>query len=212
MSERDAERTIHRVEAFSDVVIGFSLAELGASLVMPANHAEASAIFTHPQWIFSFVFTFGIICVLWFFHHRLFEHLFTPRPLPMLLNFIWLGSVVLVVYASQLLARYWDVRGAEQMYFGLYAVAYGILAFQAFLGMRDRNSDDPTVREQGLRQMSFMSIWTAPFVVGFASATLFGAGVVMGVSTYAAFIAAAIGSALLGRRFRRRSAQLGVTR
>lgn len=37
----DAEReTVHRLEAFSDIVIGFCIAEMGINLLMPRSVAE----------------------------------------------------------------------------------------------------------------------------------------------------------------------------
>jgi hypothetical protein len=38
--KRAPDRSAHRLEAFSDVVIGFSLAQLGLTLVIPAHAIE----------------------------------------------------------------------------------------------------------------------------------------------------------------------------
>lgn len=38
------ERTIHRLEAFSDIVIGFCIAEMGANLLFPRSGAELPSI------------------------------------------------------------------------------------------------------------------------------------------------------------------------
>jgi hypothetical protein len=55
----DDERTVRRLEAFSDTVIGFSLAQLGASL------AFTNAMTLGAGGIASLIFSFAIICSLW---------------------------------------------------------------------------------------------------------------------------------------------------
>jgi hypothetical protein len=61
------ERTIHRYEAFSDIVIGFSLAELGSILVLPKS---GESLFADPTWLVAFLLAFAVICALWFFSGR----------------------------------------------------------------------------------------------------------------------------------------------
>jgi len=45
MHEEREARLVHRIESFSDLVIGFSLALLGLTLVIPAHATELLA---HP--------------------------------------------------------------------------------------------------------------------------------------------------------------------
>ena len=55
------ERFTHRLEAFSDLVFGFSLSLLATRLELPA---KAEDIFEATRWG-TFVITFGIVCAFW---------------------------------------------------------------------------------------------------------------------------------------------------
>ncbi|HZT11708.1 MAG TPA: TMEM175 family protein, partial [Candidatus Baltobacteraceae bacterium] len=74
--DESEERSIHRFEAFSDIVIGFSLAQLGASLALPSRPIE---LFTNLIWLVAFLWAFAMVCSMWWFHHRFFTQLFVPR-------------------------------------------------------------------------------------------------------------------------------------
>ena len=63
------ERFTHRLEAFSDLVFGFSLSLLATRLDIPAT---ASQIFDAARWS-TFIITFAIICVLWLAHYKSFD-------------------------------------------------------------------------------------------------------------------------------------------
>src|SRR5256885_16618171 len=71
------ERFTHRLEAFSDLVFGFSLSLLATRLDIPA---DPSHIFEAKRWA-TFVITFAIICVLWLVHYPMFRHPLLP-PIP----------------------------------------------------------------------------------------------------------------------------------
>lgn len=140
--------TVHRLEAFSDIVIGFSLAQLGTSLAFtPGMSLETTGVL-------SFLFAFGIICSLWFFHHRLFEYFFIPKTIPILLNFAWLAMVVLLVFVARAIPEHYSERGEDITYFALYMPAYGILALQAVIGLRERGDSPPNIRAKGVRQIA----------------------------------------------------------
>lgn len=154
------ERTLHRLEAFSDIVIGFSLAQLGAAEVftktMTLNASGAIAFFA----------SFAIVCSLWYFHHRLFQSVFVPRALPVVLNFFWLAVVVLLVFVSvRSSGDGFQSRNASLLYFGLYTLAYLILTVQTGIGLYGRPlmSDEATLKAR--RQLVTMGFWTLIFAV-----------------------------------------------
>jgi hypothetical protein len=102
LNERD-ERYTHRLEAFSDVVIGFSLAQLSLNFV---------------------------IAVFWWALHRLFDEVFVPTRLTVVLNFINLGLLIWLIYELQLWVRFEgtaDHVRATVSYVVTYAVVYGLL-------------------------------------------------------------------------------------
>src|ERR1700759_2132684 len=99
--ERD-ERLVRRIEAFSDLVMGFSLALLGLTLVIPEH---AMTLFIHPFWLVSYFCTFAVIAVLWFNHQRLFSMFFIPEAFCIVLNFLLLSMIGLMVYFVQVFGR-----------------------------------------------------------------------------------------------------------
>lgn len=195
------ERSIHRFEAFSDIVIGFSLAQLGASLAIPAHPA---VLFENPTWLIAFFWAFAMVCAMWWFHHRFFAQLFVPRAAPVLLNFLWLAIVVLCVYAAQLSSRNLGDVTVWRMYFIVFALAYGLLALQYRIGMRLRGDElTPEKKLAALRAGTFMQLWTAPFIVCAIALFVLPFGLVAGLIIDASFIATVIVSTMLVRRFRR---------
>jgi uncharacterized membrane protein len=183
---------VHRLEAFSDIVIGFSLAQLGVSLTVPANGA---ALLSNPSWFFGFIFAFAVVCSMWFFHHRLFSTCFVPTFWPVLLNFVWLAILVLLVFVTQVNVRVNDLI-VVSMYFGIYALAYAILGVQYVIAL-------PVNRERARAGAAFMFLWVAPFAVSFLATTMLPPSNLTGIIILAAFAATTIASSLLGSRYRR---------
>ena len=157
------ERTVRRVEAFSDVVIGFSLATLGLSLTFPEH---AGDLVNKPGWFVSFVWAFALICMMWWFHHQILSTIFTPRVIPVLLNFVWLAVVVLAVYSNEVTVRLASEPASWQMHFVLFAIAFGLLAMQYYFGLLPGGAVvSQDVRWRARRQGSIMALWTGAFVL-----------------------------------------------
>lgn len=103
--EERAERLVRRIESFSDLVIGFSLALLALTLKVPAH---VSDLIANPWWLIAYFWTFMVISNVWFTHQRLFSHFFWPAPLAIVANFALLALVGLVVYFVQVFVRFPD--------------------------------------------------------------------------------------------------------
>jgi Endosomal/lysosomal potassium channel TMEM175 len=75
------ERTTHRLEAFSDIVIGFCMAELGLSLVIPKDAAGLASSWANLN---VFAVSFVLIALIWWWHHKFFlatlQHLDSNPP------------------------------------------------------------------------------------------------------------------------------------
>jgi uncharacterized membrane protein len=128
------DRFVHRLEAFSDIVIGFSLAQLGVTLVVPPH---AISLIADPSWFLLFAWTFGLVCMMWLNHNRIFRAGFIATPVTMLLNFLLLASIVLIVYFAQVYARVHtlqDVTIAGRFYFGALAFSTTITAVLYAIG------------------------------------------------------------------------------
>ncbi len=136
--DRD-DRIVHRLESFSDVVIGFSLAELGINLVLPTHAVE---FFSRPAGLGGFIFTFAIISALWWNHATLFRHFFVPTRLTVLVNFAMLGCAVLLAFSLQMWLHFAtstkDDVVAAYTYFAVFAATYLMLGYMFLVGVTAR--------------------------------------------------------------------------
>jgi len=129
------ENVIRRLEAFSDVVIGFSLAQLGLSLVIPAHAVD---FVQRPVGLVAFFVTFFIVVRFWWTHFRIFRSYFEPNRLMMTLNFVALAALIVQVFSLQLYLHFVPLgQGmvAARIYFGFFVVSYGVLALMFVAGM-----------------------------------------------------------------------------
>ncbi len=148
--EETQQRLIHRLEAFSDIIIGFSLAQLALSLAIPKN--GAAGLLAKPEPLVAFAITFILVCGMWWAHHRLFTHYFVPNPVMVVLNFVTLAGVSFAVYSVQLMLH----QGHTKIDFAFYewslAAVYVLLAVQYFYGWNVRRKLVPAkIAEGGLR-------------------------------------------------------------
>lgn len=137
------ERFTHRLEAFSDLVFGFSLSLLATRLDIPADVSE---IFEPTRWT-TFVITFAIICILWLAHYKIFRHHFVPQISDVILNFIFLLGIAVLPYAVQTYLRFATGREALMLYFGDFALVFAALATLRLRALLQRRGDpDSEVR------------------------------------------------------------------
>src|ERR1700694_708570 len=104
MAENNAARppsdhTLRRLEAFSDIVIAFSLSQLAFTLQVPR---DSNTLLAHPIHFVAFLGSFALVCAFWWLHHQLFARYFVLDPVSVVLNFAFLACTVLVVYSQQL--------------------------------------------------------------------------------------------------------------
>lgn len=134
--EESEEHVVRRLEAFSDIVIGFSLAQLTLNLAFPN---DALVLFTNPRALVAFALTFTIVAGMWWSHHRLFTHYFVPRPAYIVLNFCGLAALLLMVYSLQVwLHAKINQYAAYAMYTAAVAVVILINAFLTNRGVAIR--------------------------------------------------------------------------
>lgn len=194
------ERIVQRLEAFSDIVIGFSLAQLGASIVLNKS------MILDPTGLFTFFASFTIVCSLWFFHYRLFQNFFVAKGLPIVLNFLWLAVVVLLVFVSVHSSESgFENRNLTLLYFELYAVAYGILVIQTVLGISQREDAAPALRRKAQENVTHMGFWMLVFVACIVEIRMLPWSGGIGTFIGRTFLVAGVGSALLSAYLRRSS-------
>jgi uncharacterized membrane protein len=132
------ERFTHRLEAFSDLVFGFSLSLLATRLDMPA---KASEVFETTRWA-TFIVTFGTICAIWLSHYRIFRHRFVARTPDVIVNFIFLLGIAVLPYSVQVFLRFTTASNVIVLYLGDFALVMAALATLRWRALRQRR-DDP---------------------------------------------------------------------
>jgi uncharacterized membrane protein len=129
------ELVVRRLEGFSDIVIGFSLAQLGLSLVIPPHAID---FVVRPLGLVAFFITFAVVVRFWWTHFRLFRSYFEPNRVMMTLNFVSLAGLVAQVFALQLYLHFVPLGEgmvAARIYFGFFVASYGVLAAMFLVGM-----------------------------------------------------------------------------
>ena len=134
------ERFTHRLEAFSDLVFGFSLSLLATRLDIPADLSE---IFEPTRWA-TFIVTFGMICAIWLAHYRIFRHRFIARTPDVIVNFVFLFGIAVLPYAVQTFLRFQTGRNSIILYLGDFALILTALATLRWSALRQRRNDEDT--------------------------------------------------------------------
>jgi small-conductance mechanosensitive channel len=137
---RSHEQTVRRLEAFSDIVIGFSLAQLGLSLVLPQHAID---FVQRPLGLIAFIVTFIVVARFWWTHFRLFRAFFEPNRVMIVCNFVALAALIVQVFTLQLYLYFVPKNEglvAARIYFAYFALAYGALGCMFALGLWYRRS------------------------------------------------------------------------
>jgi uncharacterized membrane protein len=166
LRDESEKEIVHRLEAFSDIVIGFSLAQLGLTLIIPKHSID---LFTHisgARTLIGFGVTFFLVCAVWWAHHRLFRHVFVPTAVNIVANFAALGGVIFLSYSMQVLVHFSIVdRTAYAMYAGSYAWIMLLFAFLWWNGIRLRGDRlTGPLRETSFRfaiRTTIVGVWLA---------------------------------------------------
>lgn len=164
----DDAQTIHRIEAFSDIVIGFCLAEIGLGLSIPSSGPTLANVSTN---VLVFAASFSLVVMLWWNHHRLFKTYLVLTRAVLVMNFALLGALVLMLYFMQIGARDITVQGSgPHFFFRLtllsFAAVYALLAGMFAIGVRARWSAlSPGDLAWGVERTAHMFSVAAAFTV-----------------------------------------------
>lgn len=164
----DDQHVVARLESFSDIVIGFSLAQSAINLVVTGS---VESFFRHPWGIFAYLITFFLVARMWWTHSKIMHTYFEPRPVMIVLNFIALAALGLMVFSLQLwMHRGDDLAGqllALKFYFICFSATMGTTAVIRVLGVRFRWAHlSPEQRRTGLRISTSTLIVSAFIVAG----------------------------------------------
>ncbi len=150
------ERLVHRLEAFSDVVIGFVLAEMAITLSIPRTMPSPGDL---VQNMVAFASTFFLVVIIWYLHNRLFAAYFVPNFAMIALNFTMLGGLIVMGYLFAVAMRFSDQSGWLQLlalWFAGFALVYFLIGVMYSLGtyLRSRELDARTFAAGVVRAIS----------------------------------------------------------
>ncbi len=162
------EHLLHRLEAFSDIVIGFCLAQLafsqrGTSLTVGGISAAN---------LYGFALTFALIAALWWLHNRLFAEFFVINSVTIVANFLTLGFLMLMIYLFETMMAAAREPGASdaavlqllRWWFLCTAAVYGLIAFMYGIGLSKRwNSVSRSDLRSGIKSASSAAFATVTF-------------------------------------------------
>ncbi|MFC0548140.1 TMEM175 family protein [Kutzneria chonburiensis] len=130
MTEKSPERLVFFTDAV--VAIALTLLVLPLTEIVPelvAAHGEPIEAITRNQpKIWSFLLSFAVIGRQWFGHHRLFEHVRAYTQTLMLTNMVWLLSVIVMPFATQLVGGFGTDEFTCLLYIGTIVVNSGCIS------------------------------------------------------------------------------------
>ncbi|MGI8890290.1 MAG: TMEM175 family protein [Chthoniobacterales bacterium] len=140
------DRFTSRLEAFSDLVFGFSLSLLATRLDVPTRPEE---IFNVTRWL-AIIGTFAFVCRFWLEHYRIFRHHFVADMTDAVINFVFLFAIAILPYALLTFLRFKLNLPAFTLYLGDFALLLASLGVLRVRSLRQRRHD-PDVADR-LRQ------------------------------------------------------------
>jgi uncharacterized membrane protein len=128
------ERRVHRLEAFSDIVIALSLSEIAFNLQAPVR----GGILAHPIYLVAFLGGFTFVASIWWMHSRIFARYFIPDTAGIVANFVLLAATVLFAWAQQLFYRSGLDLTTDVVYAASGGTVYALIGLLFLRGVRDQ--------------------------------------------------------------------------
>jgi uncharacterized membrane protein len=167
-SPEDRHRFTRRLEAFSDIVFGFALAQSAVALEVPKTLAD---IGSHRIELAYFVITFIVIVQFWMIHYRIFHYVFAARTADVALNFLLLGTVALLPYALRIWIRFPETVPGAVAYALALGAAFSLVTALEIRGLRGLTGD---ARQRWIGIAMRHAMAAAVFVVSLALFPLLG--------------------------------------
>lgn len=131
------EKLTSRLEAFGDLVFGFSLSLIALRLDVPSRVDE---ILEPTRWL-TVIITFALICRFWLEQYRIFRHRFVVRTPDMVVNFAFLFGIAILPYAVQMFLRFEMQLVPFSLYIGDVILVLLTLSFLRLRGLEQRRGD-----------------------------------------------------------------------
>jgi uncharacterized membrane protein len=127
---REEHHLTTRLEAFGDIVFGFSLSQSALQLTIPQHAADLGA---NPTRYALYGVTFGILVAYWLRFHRIVSIGYRPERPDLSLLFAFLASISLLPYAMISFARLQSGGDLDQRSgFALYAIIVLLISATGF--------------------------------------------------------------------------------
>ena len=145
------ERGLDRLVNFSDGTVAIALTLLVLPLVDlltdGSEYSISSLLNDDGQTFFAFAISYVVIASFWEGHHRVFEHLSDYSRAMLWANFLWLASIVLIPFTTQLLAdQGTNDPAVNALYISTMIVTTGSLLLIEWLAVRDPQLQRAEVR------------------------------------------------------------------
>lgn len=132
----DVERLVFFSDAVFAIAITLLVIELGVPEGLPDDAALQAALVELLPSLFSFFLSFAVIALYWLSHHRLVRVLERSHPLLIGLNFVLLGSIAFLPFASGVLGHHGDLPTAVILYAGTNVVASLAITLMRVVALR----------------------------------------------------------------------------
>jgi uncharacterized membrane protein len=171
-------RGFERLVTFADAVVAIALTLLVLPLVdtavaVPKGDTVGKVLSDHRGEVSAFVISFLVIWVLWTSHHRTMEYFDTYDATIMRLTLLWLFTIVVLPFTTQLVNGEAYRHGAVPLYIGVLLVSSLCLLGMSLRGRRHRElllADRPEVDEwiNAPRSVTTVGILLVAFVLSIA--------------------------------------------
>lgn len=117
---RDPDRLV----LFTDAVVAIAITLLVLPLVdlvpevKAAGGSAVSVVREHRQEIYTFLLSFVVIANFWLGHHRVFEHVRAYTSAMMRLNLVWLLTIVVLPFPTEIVGAFRTDRFTAGLYIG----------------------------------------------------------------------------------------------
>jgi uncharacterized membrane protein len=105
------------------------------------QESSVTLMISHTRQFVSLALSFAVIARFWFFHHAMFSNLETVEPRTDKINMLWLATIVVLPFPTEMIGQFHDDRFTALAYF-LTAVSMGVLSVLAVQVGRDRHADE----------------------------------------------------------------------
>jgi uncharacterized membrane protein len=155
---------------FTDAVVAIAITLLVLPLVevvttARSEHARAIEVVTeHQPEIYSFLLSFAVIAQLWQTHHRMFENVKAYSKTLTWLNMLWLLTIVVLPFPTEMIGSYGDDLFTVLFYIG---TVFASSAFLSMLTIYIRGNPEIS-REPGLTHRAIVEATTPTVLLAVA--------------------------------------------